>query len=98
SDLQIHRTTENINGRMQFKIYRIWLGGLLALGLSIVNVNLWAADKPITLRLGTLAPRGTSYHKSLLAMGEKWRKVSDGAVQLMVFPAGTQGRRAEMGG
>ena len=83
---------------MQFKIYRIWLGGLLALGLSIVNVNLWAADKPITLRLGTLAPRGTSYHKSLLAMGEKWRQVTGGAVRLTIFPDGTQGGEADMVG
>src|SRR5439155_5058856 len=83
---------------MQFKIYRIWLGGFLALGLSVVNVNLRAADKPITLRLGTLAPRGTSYHKSLLSMGEKWRQATGGAVRLTIFPDGTQGSEADMVG
>ena len=31
-------------------------------------------------------------------MGEKWRKASDGAVQLMVFPGGTQGSEADMVG
>src|SRR5208337_3272074 len=50
------------------------------------------------LKLGTLAPAGTSYHKSLQAMGEKWRKASDGAVQLVIFPGGTQGSEADMVG
>src|SRR2546425_9307366 len=57
-----------------------------------------AAHKVANLRLGTLAPRGTSYHKSLLAMGEKWRQVSNGAVKLTVFPDGTQGSEADMVG
>ncbi|MEO8429480.1 MAG: TRAP transporter substrate-binding protein DctP, partial [Verrucomicrobiota bacterium] len=83
---------------MQFKNYRIWLGGLLMLGLSVVNINLRAADKPINIRLGTLAPRGTSYHKSLMVMGEKWRQAAGGAVRLTIFPDGTQGSEADMVG
>ena len=55
-----------------------------------------AADKPITLRLGTLAPAGTSYHKSLQMMGEKWRQVSGGAIRLTIFPGGTQGGENDM--
>jgi len=31
-------------------------------------------------------------------MGEKWRKASDGAVQLVIFPGGTQGSEADMVG
>ena len=57
-----------------------------------------AADKPLNLRLGTLAPAGTSYHKSLLAMGEKWRQASAGAVRLTIYPGGTQGGEADMVG
>ena len=57
-----------------------------------------AAEKVIRLKLGTLAPAGTSYHKALQAMGEKWRKASDGAVQLVIFPGGTQGSEADMVG
>jgi TRAP-type transport system periplasmic protein len=60
--------------------------------------SLWAADKAITLRLGTLAPRGTSYHKSLLLMGEKWREASGGRVRLIIYPDGTQGSEADMVG
>ncbi len=74
------------------------LGGLLAVVIGISGLSLHAANPTVKLKLGTLAPTGTSYHKSLQAMGEKWRKVSDGAVQLMVFPGGTQGGEADMVG
>src|SRR3954463_4389994 len=57
-----------------------------------------AAEKPVNLKLGTLAPRGTSYHKSLQSMGEKWRQLSGGAVRLTIFPDGTQGGEADMVG
>lgn len=62
------------------------------------ETNLNAAEKKVTLRLGTLAPRGTSYHRSLLAMGQKWRDSSGGVVHLTVFPDGTQGSEADMVG
>jgi TRAP-type transport system periplasmic protein len=75
-----------------------WLGGLLVLVLGTTGSSLYAADKAIKLRLGTLAPAGTTYHRSLQLMGEKWRKASDGAVQLLIFPGGTQGSEADMVG
>ena len=77
---------------------RIGLCGLLALGLSVTETNLRAADPTVNLRLGTLAPSGTSYHKSLLVMGEKWKEASGGVVKLTIFPGGTQGGEADMVG
>jgi TRAP-type C4-dicarboxylate transport system substrate-binding protein len=55
-----------------------------------------AADKPIQVRLGTLAPTDSSYHKALLEMGEKWRKATNGAVHLIVYPDGRLGGEADM--
>jgi TRAP-type transport system periplasmic protein len=69
---------------------------ILALALGAPATR--AAEPNIKLKLGTLAPAGTSYHKSLQAMGEKWRKASNGAVQLVIFPGGTQGSEADMVG
>lgn len=57
-----------------------------------------AAEKSINIRLGTLAPRGTSYHKSLQAMGEKWRQATGSRVKLTIYPDGTQGGEADMVG
>ena len=70
----------------------------LALAASILGTRLCAADKPVNLRLGTLAPRGSSYHKSLQSIGEKWRQISGGAVRLTIYPDGTQGGEADMVG
>ncbi len=58
-------------------------------------VSAFAAPK---LKLGTLAPVGTSYHKSLMAMAETWRKESGGAVDLNIFAGGKLGGEAEMVG
>ena len=77
--------------------YRIGLFALLA-GLTLAAPALHAAEKTISLKLSTLAPAGTSYHKSLQAMGAKWRKASDGVVQLVIFAGGTQGSEADMVG
>lgn len=78
--------------------HRVRFTAFLTLGLALTAPGLRAADKTIRIKLGTLAPAGTSYHKSLQAMGEKWRKASDGAVQLVIFPGGTQGSEADMVG
>jgi TRAP-type C4-dicarboxylate transport system substrate-binding protein len=77
---------------------RIFLSSLLPLSLALAAPGLHAAEKTVRLKLGTLAPAGTSYHKSLQMMGEKWRKASDGAVQLVIFPGGTQGTESDMVG
>ncbi len=49
-----------------------------------------------TIRLGTLAPRNSKWHKLLLEMGDKWKEASGGAVLLKVYPGGEQGDEPEM--
>jgi TRAP-type transport system periplasmic protein len=65
--------------------------GALA-GLAVAR----AADKPTRVRLATLAPRGTSLHKTLVVMGEKWRSAPCGGVELTIYPDGTMGGEADM--
>ncbi len=77
---------------------RIWSFCLSAVVFAAFAANVHAADKVVKIKLGTLAPAGTSYHKALLAMGEKWRNLSNGGVQLVVFPGGTQGGEGDMVG
>ncbi|MFT3829979.1 MAG: TRAP transporter substrate-binding protein DctP [Opitutaceae bacterium] len=50
------------------------------------------------LKLGTLVPVGTSYHKTLMVMAETWRKESAGAADLNIFAGGKLGGEAEMVG
>jgi len=65
---------------------------------AVLNFPLGAAPAPINVRLGTLVPRGTSYHRNLLAMGQQWRQASGEEVRLTVFPDGLQGGEADMVG
>ena len=50
---------------------------------------------PVRVRLGTLAPQGTSYHRILQEMGERWRVATGGQIQLTVY-AGTMGSEIEL--
>lgn len=58
---------------------------LLAMGFSS------SALAQTKIRLATMVPSGTSYHHSLQAMGEKWKKASNGAVSLTIYADGVMG-------
>jgi len=53
------------------------------------------AAAPVRIRLGTLAPQGSSYHRILQEMGERWRTATNGQVQVTVY-AGTMGSETEL--
>ena len=46
---------------------------------------------PGEIKLATLVPANTSWHKALLDMGNTWNKETAGRVTLTVYPGGTQG-------
>lgn len=48
-----------------------------------------------TLRIGTVAPAGSSFHKSLQELAAQWRNAPGGGVVLDIFP-GTQGGEAQI--
>lgn len=50
----------------------------------------------VRVRLGTLAPKGSSSYKHLLAMGEKWRHSPGGGATLTIYADGTMGGEADM--
>jgi TRAP-type C4-dicarboxylate transport system substrate-binding protein len=75
------------------------LSTVLALGLGGALAppgRVFGADGPARVRLGTLAPKGSSYFKHLQAMGEKWRQAPGGGVLLTIYPDGTMGTEADM--
>jgi TRAP-type C4-dicarboxylate transport system substrate-binding protein len=47
-------------------------------------------------KLATLVPKGSSYHKSLLAMAEAWKSGPDGGAPVTIYPDGTMGGEADM--
>ena len=62
----------------------------------VVPLNSALAATPIKVRLGTLAPKGSSYTKHLQVMGEAWRQAPGGGALLTIYPDGTMGSEADM--
>jgi TRAP-type C4-dicarboxylate transport system substrate-binding protein len=65
---------------------------LVLLPIALAPVLLIAA--PGEIKLATLAPANTSWHKALLDMGATWNKDTSGRVTLTVYPGGIQGDEA----
>jgi TRAP-type C4-dicarboxylate transport system substrate-binding protein len=51
---------------------------------------------PGEIKLATLAPANTTWHKALLDMGNTWNKDTQGRVTLTVYAGGTQGDESTM--
>jgi len=89
------RNTTKMNGLTRRK----FLPAALAVGLCGALGPLdrvFGAGSPFRVRLGTLAPRGSSYYKHLQVMGEKWRQAPGGGVSLTIYPDGTMGSESDM--
>jgi TRAP-type C4-dicarboxylate transport system substrate-binding protein len=66
---------------------------LFALLLALPSL---ARAQTVVVKLGTLAPDGSGWHKLLKEMGEKWSEASGGKVKLKVFPGGVAGNESDM--
>jgi len=81
--------------RLESRGLFVWLT-VAILVLVVWPASLGAAERAVRINLGTLAPRGSVYHKSLQAMAEAWRQAPGGGVRLVVYPDGTQGGETDM--
>lgn len=55
-----------------------------------------ALAQDVTIKLGTLAPQGSTWHSLLKEMAEKWGEASGGKVKLKIYAGGTQGSEGDM--
>lgn len=60
---------------------------LIAVAASVVLLS----AAPVTIKLATLAPANTTWHKALLDMGDAWTKTTEGRVKMTVYAGGSQG-------
>lgn len=81
-----------------FKGLSLALRPALALMLGLVALAQAGLQAKTVVKLGTLAPVGSTYHKILMEMGESWKKESEGQVQLRIYAGGKAGGEAEMVG
>lgn len=66
----------------------------LALSFALLAAPLAHAD--VTIKLGTLAPQGSTWHSLLKELAEKWSEASGGQVKLKIYAGGTQGSEGDM--
>jgi len=48
------------------------------------------------IKIATLAPEGTKWHGMMFEMGQQWKKATDGAVVLRIYPGGVVGDERDM--
>ncbi|MDX1430805.1 MAG: TRAP transporter substrate-binding protein DctP [Gammaproteobacteria bacterium] len=55
-----------------------------------------AADaRPFTIKVATVAPKGSIYHRVLQEMGESWRAAQGGGARFIIYTDGSQGTEAD---
>jgi TRAP-type transport system periplasmic protein len=69
--------------------------------IPVIACLLWAgcltpATPQTVIKMGTLAPDGSPWHQTLQIMGEKWRKISNNQVKLVIYPGGVLGDEPDM--
>src|SRR3954465_118609 len=69
----------------------------LAPFLALLCLSAGAASaQAVRIKLGTLAPQGSTWHQLLQQMGQEFSKASNGKVELKIYAGGTQGSEGEM--
>ncbi len=80
-------------------LFRVTLVLLLTLALTLGNASQSQAETMggrVVVKLGTLAPKGSPWYDSLKKMGEEWKQVSNGLVQLKIYPGGVLGNELDL--
>jgi TRAP-type C4-dicarboxylate transport system substrate-binding protein len=71
------------------------LGGLAASG-ALRAIPAVIVQDAVCVRMATLAPKGSSYHRAMQEMGERWKKAQGAGAAFTVFTDGTQGGEVDM--
>lgn len=68
------------------------------LALSVLSLLLATpvAAQPVVVKMATLAPEGSSWHLILKEMGDKWKTLSGGKVELRLYPGSVAGDDADV--
>jgi TRAP-type C4-dicarboxylate transport system substrate-binding protein len=68
----------------------------LALAALVAALAPAAASAQVVIKLGTLAPQGSTWHELLKDMAQRWEQASGGKVKLRIYPGGAQGSEGDM--
>ena len=65
------------------------------LGLLVLSAP-WTQAAEKSLRIGSLVPKNSLYHRQLLDIADSWRTAQGAGAKYLVYPDGSQGGEAEM--
>lgn len=68
----------------------------LKLGILFILIAGTLSARPIIIKLGTPTPEGTPWHDALQELAADWKRISDGQVQIRIFPNGVAGDERDM--
>jgi TRAP-type C4-dicarboxylate transport system substrate-binding protein len=71
------------------------VGAAVVAGVALVGA-VDAQSPALVLKIATIVPEGSPWHDVLLDLAQRWRTVSQGAVQVKIYAGGTQGDEAEL--
>lgn len=71
------------------------IASAVLLGLLALNAS-WSQAAEKTLRIGSLVPKNSLYHRQLLDIADSWRTAQGSGAKYLVYPDGSQGGEAEM--
>ncbi|HEX9669773.1 MAG TPA: TRAP transporter substrate-binding protein DctP [Thermoanaerobaculia bacterium] len=66
-----------------------WIARIVLVALAAAWVP--AAAQPLTIKMATLVPQGSSWHRILQEMAEEWKTASGGRVVVRLYPGGVAG-------
>lgn len=70
---------------------------LVAIALGAMNLApSEAAARTVKIKLATVAPKGTAFFRIIEELGQEWKTLSDGQVQLKIYPGGIAGDEIEV--
>ena len=67
-----------------------------AAALGVSNPAAAQRRRGLKIKLGTVAPKNSVWHEVLLRMRQDWREISDGAIDLTIYPGGVTGDEETM--
>ncbi|MEW5848365.1 MAG: TRAP transporter substrate-binding protein DctP [Myxococcota bacterium] len=64
--------------------------------MLLVAVPVLVGDAPVNVKMGTVAPEGSPWHRLLQETGEEWSRISGGKASLRIYAGGVLGDELDM--
>lgn len=67
------------------------LARLMLFSMALLLMTFANGAFALTIKLGTVAPEGSQWHRALMEMAQEWRDISNGKINVQIYPGGVAG-------